>query len=85
MTIRIAYRLPHTVISPPFDSELIHSQKTYNPNFLAQDGSLIGSMVKRANPLILEALIEDIHVLSSKRMMKLKEDMRRRFVRIGGV
>lgn len=47
--------------------------------------SEIESVVKRANPLILGALIEDIHVLSSKRMMKLKEDMRRRFVRIGGV
>lgn len=35
--------------------------------------SEIESVVKRANPLILGALIEDIHVLSSKRMMKLKE------------
>ncbi|HDD40125.1 MAG TPA: hypothetical protein ENG21_02620 [Nitrososphaeria archaeon] len=35
--------------------------------------SEIESVVKRANPLILGALIEGIHVLSSKRMMKLKE------------
>ncbi|MCD6535713.1 MAG: hypothetical protein J7K49_01605 [Thaumarchaeota archaeon] len=35
--------------------------------------SEIEPVVKRANPLILWALIEGIHVLSSKRMMKLKE------------
>jgi len=35
--------------------------------------SEIEPVVKRPNPLILGALIEDIHVLSSKRMMKLKE------------
>lgn len=65
--------------------ELLESVRIGKVQALGYTFSEIESMIMKANPLILGALIEGIHITSSERILELKERVKKMYIRVGRI
>lgn len=69
----------------PKRMEILESAKVGKIQALGYTYSELESMSRKTNPLILGALIEGIHILSSERISQLREKVKNTHVRIGRI
>ncbi|MEN2974177.1 MAG: nucleotidyltransferase domain-containing protein [Candidatus Caldarchaeales archaeon] len=65
--------------------EILENAKVGKVQALGYTYSEIESMSRKTNPLILGALVEGIHILSSERVSRLREKVKKTYIRVGRV